>query len=98
MELDRVDALYSSVALIRAEHSVTPGYYANVSAARFRGLDPRMYLAVGARVFITSNLWMPAGLVNLTALPGQHYCTWTGPAVPTELRPPGRQASHWWSI
>lgn len=59
----RLNNLRTPIALIRAKHSVSPGY-ANVSADRFRGLDPHLYLAVGARVFITSNVWTSAGLAN----------------------------------
>ncbi|CAN0124566.1 unnamed protein product, partial [Scytosiphon promiscuus] len=59
----RLNNLRAPIALIRAKHSVSPGY-ANVSADRFRGLDPHLYLAVGARVFITSNVWTSAGLAN----------------------------------
>ena len=40
------------------------GGYTNVSAERFRTLAPNLYLAVGARVFINSNVWTAAGLAN----------------------------------
>ena len=33
-------------------------------AERFRSLAPNIYLAVGARVFINSNVWTAAGLAN----------------------------------
>ena len=40
------------------------GGYTNVSAEQFRSLAPNLYLAVGARVFINSNVWTAAGLAN----------------------------------
>ena len=40
------------------------GGYTSVSAERFRSLAPNLYLAVGERVFINSNVWTATGLVN----------------------------------
>ena len=62
MEFGAVNLLGTDTALVRAKHTV--GGYTNVSAERFRSLAPNLYLAVGARVFINSNVWTAAGLAN----------------------------------
>ena len=51
---ERLTLLGTDIALVRAKHTV--GGYTNVSAERFRSLAPNLYLAVGARVFINSNV------------------------------------------
>ena len=58
----RLRGLGSPIALVKAEHTVAGS--TNVSADRFRNLEPHLYLAVGARVFINSNVWTSAGLAN----------------------------------
>lgn len=45
----RLHALGSSIALVRAEHTI--GEYANVSADCFRSLEPHLYLVVGVDFF-----------------------------------------------
>ncbi|CAM9855794.1 unnamed protein product [Ectocarpus fasciculatus] len=35
-----------------------------VSSDRFGGLQPHIFLAIGARVFINNNVWVSAGLTN----------------------------------
>ncbi|CAN0290231.1 unnamed protein product, partial [Scytosiphon promiscuus] len=59
---ERLQLLGMPIAKINADHSV-PGYTA-VSADRFRSLQPCVYLAVGARVFVNNNVWVSAGLAN----------------------------------
>ena len=59
---ERLTLFGTDIALVREKHTV--GGYTNVSAERFRSLAPKLYLAVGARVFINSNVWTAAGLAN----------------------------------
>lgn len=59
---ERLNILGTAIALVVASHSV--GGYTNVTAERFRNLEPHLYLAVGARVFINNNVWTAAGLAN----------------------------------
>ena len=51
---ERLTLLGTDIAIVTAKRTV--GGYTNVSAERFRGLAPNLYLAVGARVFINSNV------------------------------------------
>ena len=59
---ERLNLLGTDIAPVRAKHTV--GGYTNVSAERFRSLAPNLYLAVGERVFINSNVRTAAGLAN----------------------------------
>ena len=54
--------LGNSIAPVLAFHNV--GGCTNVGPDRFRGLEPRFHLAVGARVSINNNIWTSAGLAN----------------------------------
>ncbi|CAM9191521.1 unnamed protein product, partial [Pylaiella littoralis] len=59
---ERLNSLQSPIARINAEHTIR-GFTA-ASADRFRGLQPQLFLAVGARVFVNNNIWTSAGLAN----------------------------------
>lgn len=59
---ERLNLLGTPVAHINAEHTL--GGYRHVSADRFRGLQPHLFLVVGARVFVNNNIWTSAGLAN----------------------------------
>ena len=47
------------VARLIAEHTLRN--FTNASADRFRGLQPQLFLAEGARVFVNSNIYLDFG-------------------------------------
>lgn len=59
---ERLNLLGSPVAHINAEHTIRS--FTTASADRFRGLQPQLFLAIGARVFVSNNVWTSAGLAN----------------------------------
>ena len=73
------------VAAIRAVHSGPRADIASSDDAS--GLDPVVHIARGARVMLTSNLWVEAGLVNGAMGTVQAICYQTGgpPDLPTAV-------------
>ena len=59
---ERLNLLGTPVARINAEHTLRN--FTSASADRFRGLQPQLFLAVGALVFVNNNIWTSAGLAN----------------------------------
>ncbi|CAM9798529.1 unnamed protein product [Pylaiella littoralis] len=66
-----------------AEHTVHD--YGAVTADSFRGLQPHLFLAVGACVFVNSNVWTSAGLANGTVGEIVHMQWAEDSAPPTPL-------------
>jgi hypothetical protein len=64
--IKRLISLDEPIALIQAEHT---GESRSMSDDIFRGLRSFLYLAVFARVVMTSNVCQPAGLVNVSVSP-----------------------------
>ena len=59
---ERLQTLATPIARHDAVHNQPD--FTGASADRFRGLQPNIFLTVGARVFITSNVWTAVGLAN----------------------------------
>ena len=59
---DRLDELGEPVACINARHS--PDAAKKIDADLFNGLEPSIFLAKGANVMLTLNLWTSVGLCN----------------------------------
>jgi hypothetical protein len=60
----RIKELNTPIALIQAEHSLSEAQ--KISSDSFRGLQTSLYLAVGAKVYLTSNIGTSVGLCNGT--------------------------------
>ena len=58
----KLKQLCKPIAEVRARHNTK--YAAKLSSDEFSGLEPVIYLAKGAKVMLTSNLWAVVGLCN----------------------------------
>ena len=58
----KLESLNQPVACINARHSTT--YAKQLNSDDMSGLEPQIFLAKGAYVMLTSNLWPSVGLVN----------------------------------
>ncbi|CAM9185916.1 unnamed protein product, partial [Laminaria digitata] len=59
---ERLQLLGTPIARIHAYHNIRG--YESAPADRFRGLQPHLFLAVGAGVFVNNNVWTGAGIAN----------------------------------
>ena len=63
-ELKKLDSSTNPVAVVLAEHRPDVASARNAASEQAGGLRKQLFLARGARVMLTANLWVDAGLVN----------------------------------
>lgn len=60
--MKKLNSLKSPITLLKSVNN--PNYGKNFPSDQFRGLTNLLYLCIGAKVIITTNIWKKCGLVN----------------------------------